>query len=522
MRAVFLEQISYDTAIALQEQFFYGKITAEDDSQTPEDILLFLEHLPVYTFHRRERDLIPLIRDSEAFWSRVQSENIPCLEVSRGGRLTFHGPGQLICYPILSIKKMRPVDYLKGLGEIVKLTLQDFGIKSEYYDSGVWVWREGSECKICSFGVRVKSGVTMHGFALNVSTDLSYFEGINPCGLTSEKVITSLAEILDFPPPLEEIAKVAAENTAKVFGKNLEWVTPEEIGFYEKRKPSWIKMAVGDQEGVANARALIRETQLHTVCEEAHCPNLNECWGRGDITVMILGDTCTRSCAFCAVTTGRPSYVDWDEPQRVAKAISQIPQSHIVITSVNRDELPDGGAAIWAETIRLAKHSAPHKTIEVLVPDFKGEESDIKQVLEADPHVFDHNIETIGRLQKRVRPQAAYSRSLRVLEYAKSSYPHLVTKSSIMVGHGESEPELLKSFQDLRDVEVDILTIGQYLRPTQAHLPVIRFYSPEEFLVLQREAQALGFAAVVAGPLVRTSYHAGEAYEKALRKMQSA
>ncbi len=255
---------------------------------------------------------------------------------------------------------------------------------------------------------------------------------------------------------------------------------------------------------------LMRESELHTVCEEARCPNIGECWGRGTATFMILGDTCTRSCGFCAVKTGRPGTLDTDEPRRVALAIQRMGLRHAVITSVNRDELPDGGARMFAETIRWGRRLSPGTTFEVLIPDFKGDEAALATVMAARPEILNHNTETVPRLYRQVRPQAVYERSLGVLRRAKELDPGALTKSGLMVGLGETAEELLAVFEDLAAAGVDILTVGQYLQPTPAHLPVTRYYAPGEFEELRGAALAMGFRHVEAGPLVRSSYHAEE------------
>jgi lipoic acid synthetase len=254
----------------------------------------------------------------------------------------------------------------------------------------------------------------------------------------------------------------------------------------------------------------MRSQELHTVCEEARCPNIGECWSRGTATFMILGDTCTRSCGFCAVKTGRPGTVDTGEPRRVALAIQRMGLRHAVITSVNRDELPDGGAGIFAETIRWTRRLSPGTTIEVLIPDFKGDWAALGTVLEARPEILNHNTETVPRLYREVRPQAVYTRSLELLKRAKEMDPGTVSKSGVMVGLGETREELLRVFEDLAAHGVEVLTVGQYLQPTPAHLPIARYWSPDEFADLRAAAKGMGFRHVEAGPLVRSSYHAEE------------
>jgi lipoic acid synthetase len=275
-----------------------------------------------------------------------------------------------------------------------------------------------------------------------------------------------------------------------------------------KRHYPWLKVKLPQGENYFALKQLVRDKRLHTVCESASCPNIGECWNQRTATFMILGDICTRSCGFCDVKTGRPLGLDREEPQRVAEAVKVLGLTHAVITSVNRDELPDGGASVWAETIRQVKVQNPRCTVEALIPDFEGSEKALLTVLDAKPGILAHNTETVPRLYRTVRPQAKYPRSLEVLQRAKQH--RFVTKSGIMVGLGEEWEELWQVMQDLHDVECDILTIGQYLQPSRWHLAVRRIYTPEEFRQLRQEALALGFRHVESGPLVRSSYHAGE------------
>ena len=275
-----------------------------------------------------------------------------------------------------------------------------------------------------------------------------------------------------------------------------------------KRHYPWLKVKLPQGENYFALKQLVRDKRLHTVCESASCPNIGECWNQRTATFMILGDICTRSCGFCDVKTGRPLGLDREEPQRVAEAVKVLGLTHAVITSVNRDELADGGASVWAETIRQVKAQNPRCTVEALIPDFEGSEKALLTVLDAKPGILAHNTETVPRLYRTVRPQAKYPRSLEVLQRAKQH--RFVTKSGIMVGLGEEWEELWQVMQDLHDVECDILTIGQYLQPSRWHLAVRRIYTPEEFRQLRQEALALGFRHVESGPLVRSSYHAGE------------
>ncbi len=289
-----------------------------------------------------------------------------------------------------------------------------------------------------------------------------------------------------------------------------------------RRHPEWIRSRIPSGEGYRDLKQLVRGLTLNTVCEEALCPNLGECWDQRTATIMILGDVCTRACGFCAVETGRPTWHDPEEPLRAAQAVRQMGLDHVVVTSVARDDLPDGGASAFAETIRQIRRLAPTTGVEVLIPDFDGHEAPLQVVMDAAPDILDHNVETVERLQRPVRKRARYDRSLQVLERARAmareSGAAVHTKSSVMVGLGESRAELSQAFADLRAVSCDILTIGQYLRPTPAHLPVDRYYHPDEFAEMRAEALALGFLHVESGPLVRTSYHARDQVPDAARR----
>ncbi len=276
------------------------------------------------------------------------------------------------------------------------------------------------------------------------------------------------------------------------------------------RRPDWLRVKAPTSPNYVRLKRLMRGHHLHTVCEEALCPNIGECWGRGTATFLLLGDVCTRSCGFCKITTGRPSGVDWDEPRRVAETVEMMGLRHAVLTSVNRDDLPDGGATIFAMTIEEIRQRLPHCTVEVLIPDFQGDRDALKIVMDARPDILGHNVETVPRLYRRVRPQAKYERSLDVLRWAKEIVPDAITKTGIMVGLGERWEEILQVMDDLRAVECDILTIGQYLQPSRYHLPIERYYTPDEFARLREEGLARGFKWVESGPLVRSSYHADE------------
>ena len=273
------------------------------------------------------------------------------------------------------------------------------------------------------------------------------------------------------------------------------------------KKPKWLRVKLPTGENYKNVRGLVDKYKLHTVCESGHCPNMGECWGAGTATFMILGNICTRSCGFCNVATGRPETVDWEEPEKVARSVKLMKVKHAVLTSVDRDDLADGGSILWAETVKAIRRISPQTTMETLIPDFKGELHNVDRIIEANPEIVSHNMETVRRLTRKVRIQAQFDRSLMVLKYLKDNGIHR-TKSGIMLGLGETKEEVIDAMKDLREADVDILTLGQYLQPTPKHLPVVEFITPEVFEELKEIGLEMGFRYVESGPLVRSSYHA--------------
>lgn len=285
-------------------------------------------------------------------------------------------------------------------------------------------------------------------------------------------------------------------------------------------KPDWIRIKLTTGDNYKEIKSMMRSKTLHTVCEEARCPNIYECWANRTATFMILGDICTRACRFCAVNTGLPTELDLQEPERVAEAAEQMNLRHCVVTSVARDDLKDGGAYIFAETVKAIRRRLPLCSVEVLIPDFMGDEESLKIVMDVKPDILNHNIETVERMSDRVRAKAKYSRSLQLLKNAKAMQPDIPTKSSIMLGVGEQWHEILEAMDDLRSVGCDIMTIGQYLQPSPKHLNVEKYYTPEEFATLKEEGMKRGFSHVESGPLVRSSYHAHEQVKSAERNKE--
>ena len=301
---------------------------------------------------------------------------------------------------------------------------------------------------------------------------------------------------------------MTAEALYQIMGRHRAESLPE-------RKPGWLKVRAPGGPNYSRLKHLMRDLNLHTVCEEAHCPNVGECWEHGTATFMILGDVCTRNCGYCAVAHGRPPVYDIEEPARVGRAVAQMNLRHAVITSVDRDDLPDFGAHIFAETIRQIHEQVTGCSVEVLVPDFQGSEDSIRTVLDARPEIYNHNTETVPRLYKRARPGGRYERVMRIFRFAKTYAPDIPTKTGMILGLGETVEEVVTVMRDLRDVDVDILTLGQYLRPSGDHLPLDRYVTPDEFRALRAEGMAMGFRHVESGPLVRSSYHAWEQVQKA-------
>jgi lipoic acid synthetase len=442
--------------------------------------------------------------------------------------VTYHGPGQLVGYPIITLAEWRNgqrdvVAYVRALEDVLIATLRELGIVAhrEPRFTGVWV----EDRKIAAIGVRVAHGRTRHGFALNVDPDLSMFDHIVPCGIR-DRGVTSIARELGAPPDPERVADLVAGRFARQFGYDVidrqdvtpvraqlrvvDSAVPPEPG---SRRPPWMRVTADLGAGYRETRRLVQGLQLHTVCEEAGCPNIYECWADRTATFMILGDRCTRACGFCLVDTRRPLPIDAGEPVRVAEAVATLGLEHAVITSVARDDVPDGGAAGFAATVLAVRARTPTTRIEVLIPDCKGRADALDAIFDARPDVLNHNLETVARLQRVARPSAGYARSLALLARAKSA--GLVTKSGVILGMGETEAELRGAIADLRNVGVDVLTLGQYLRPSPRHLPVARWWTPDEFAALGEYAEGLGFAHVESGPLVRSSYHAKRAGEAA-------
>jgi lipoic acid synthetase len=527
--------VRYQDALALQRGLW---------STGSDDWLLLLEHRHVYTMGVRAKPEHVLVDPTEVGAELVRS--------NRGGDVTYHGPGQLVGYPILSVP-MGPnasPAHVHRIEQVVIDALADVGLPGAgRLDGcpGVWVDAGGpNPRKICAIGVRVSRGRSMHGFALNVAPDMAFFGHIVPCGIADKPVTSLAAEGVDVP--MARVVDAVVKRAALVWGylrvdrHDVAWrVTPDELAPFtrgegpgvvapvrmldrrlaeagvdpaggvalEERKPEWLRVKARMGEDYRALRRTVRQLQLVTVCEEAGCPNIYECWADGTATFMINGDRCTRACGFCLVDTRKPLPADPREPERVAEAVARLGLAHVVITTVARDDLVDGGAGAFAATVAAVRQRVPEAAIELLISDCRGDPQSLEAIFAARPDVLNHNVETVPRLQRAVRPSASYARSLAVLARAKAA--GLTTKSGLIVGMGEGRDEVLSTLADLHGVSVDIVTVGQYLRPTSHHLPVVRWWTPEEFAGVAAAGEGLGIPHVEASPLTRSSYHARQA-----------
>lgn len=535
LRARWLGRLSYGEAWDLQRAFHDGRVRG----RSADDHLLLVEHPPVYTIGRNASESNLLVSPE-----LLTAKGAELFHIDRGGDITFHGPGQLVGYPIHRLSDPKRVKgYVAAMQEALIATLATFDIDAwaEEGYTGVWTNRG----KVAAIGIRVSGGVTMHGFGLNVNTNLSWFANMIPCGIP-DRPVTSISELVGREVVIEEVVERLIPAWSDTFGFA---DTETQLGAFtrgqgrprtfavdellargtfsadrhatqpvllrgrlatEPERPEWMRVKARMDREFVELSNLMASQSLHTVCAEARCPNIFECWQSGTATFMILGDVCTRACSFCNVTTGKPGTLDTDEPRRVAEAVAALDLAHAVLTSVDRDDLADGGAAAWAATIEATRSANPDTTVEALVGDFKGSQGDLATVMAAQPDVLNHNTETVLRLQRDVRTAANYGRSLALLWRARQLDPEATIKSGLIVGLGETKDEVLGCLADLNAVGVDIVTIGQYLRPTARHQPIDRYVTPDEFDEYRTHGQALGIPTVFSGPLVRSSYHAAE------------
>jgi len=531
-----LGKLPYEEAYILQK----GLHSATSQENSPFDYLLLLEHNNVVTIGR-SGDINNLLVSKNI----LNENNIEFFETDRGGDITFHGDGQLIGYPIIRLddpKKVVP--FVRKIENVIIDTLAELSIDafSKIDDTGVWT-KEG---KIASIGIKVSKWTTLHGFSLNISENTKGFDFINPCGSSDEHVV--YIQQYDETVSFKEVTEIISRKFVEIFkyekvDKQFSQFTPRQLkkkkefhidqlvnnGVFnasknsipitlnssvksEPERPEWMKVKANLGKDYLSLKSLIKEKRLNTVCEEASCPNIYECWSMGTATFMIMGDTCTRACGFCDVNTGKPCDLDMDEPYRVAESVKIMGLTHAVITSVNRDDLDDGGSAFFAKTIDEVRLENNQTSIEVLIPDFKGSKEAIDNIINANPEVLNHNLETVPRLQREIRTAASYGRSLALLQYAKESHFLGKTKTGLIVGMGEEFEEVISVLKDLSRINIDIVTIGQYLRPTQRHRLIDRYVSQEEFEQYKTIGQELGIPHIESGPLVRSSYHAKDSF----------
>lgn len=526
-----LGTVPYREALAVQTALFqHGR----------DQHLLLLEHPHVFTYGRRSNLDTNLRCEPAAVGAEL-------VAVDRGGDITYHGPGQLVGYPIVNVANhLGSLEHVRNVEQLLIDTLHELGLTTagrlpDY--PGVWIDAEGDNPrKIAAIGVRLRHGRTMHGFALNVTTDLVYMrEHIVACGIP-DRPVTSLEEEgvdVGMRGVADIVARLAADRWAGGVAERADvaWRhRPDDLSAFsrgagpgipvrmagrlaaagvtdglsiESRKPDWLRPKVRHGSNVLELRKTIRSLDLVTVCEDAGCPNLSECWADGTATFMALGARCTRACGFCLVDTRHPEAPAHDEPARIAEAVDRMQLDHAVVTMVARDDLADGGMAHMAAVVRAIRDRRPSTAIETLISDGKGDDAALGLLFDARPDVLNHNIETVARLQRAVRPSAGYARSLSVLARAKAA--GLVTKSGLIVGMGETDDEVVGCLADLASIGVDIVTVGQYLRPTSHHLPVARWVEPDVFARWKTAGEELGIGHVEASPLTRSSYHAKSA-----------
>ena len=535
LRVRWIGRVAYREVLALQTALFeHGR----------EQHLLLLEHPHVFTYGPRAE----LDKNLKCDPAEVGADFV---SVKRGGDITYHGPGQLVGYPILNLENaIGATAHVCSVEQLVIDTLTELGVKNAGRltgFAGVWLDADNDRRrKISAIGVRLAHGRTMHGFALNVDPDMTYMrQHIVPCGV-AEYPVTSLKEE-GINVSMQDVVKIVSRLAIERWGggeaeqQEVAWVhRPEDLSRFSRgegpgepvrmlgrladagvdggidlseRKPEWLRPKVQIGPEVLKIKRTLSELKLVTVCEEAGCPNLSECWKDGTATFMVLGERCTRACGFCLVDTRKPELPEADEPQRVAEAVASMGLTHAVLTMVARDDLADGGFSHVAECVRAIRERNPLTRIETLVSDAKGEVASLQLLFDARPDVFNHNIETVARLQRAVRPSAGYARSLGVLSAAKAA--GLVVKSGLVLGMGESTEEVDGCLADLAGIGVNIVTIGQYLRPTTHHTPVARWIHPDEFTRWKQVGESLGIGHVESSPLTRSSYHAKQSADAA-------
>ncbi len=509
--------------------------------QSSDDYILVFEHPPTYTRGIRTLD--------EHFLVPPESLKAVVIDADRGGDVTYHAPGQVVAWAIVTVADDPSAGkvHVTRLEDAVIATVRHFDPEGrlgrvDRLDGypGVWADVDGVPAKIAAVGVRTERNDlglrrTLHGVALNVDIDMEGFKAIVPCGI-ADKPVASMRSLgldvsaLDVDERLgvelerrlggaatvarvERSAALVSAERPLLRRLRKAGVDPDAGVPIHSRKPEWLRIEAHMGEEYQSLRTLTEDLRLVTVCEEAGCPNIFECWSAGTATFMVNGERCTRACGFCLIDTRKPFALDPSEPERVAEAVVRLKLAHAVITCVARDDLADGGAGAIAATIRAIRERSPETNVEVLTSDLKGDAASLQLIIDAAPDVLNHNVETVARLQRAVRPSAGYLRSLTVL--ARSVRAGLTTKSGLMVGLGESADEVEEVLADMAAVGVSIATIGQYLRPTAEHLPVARWWEPQEFDDLAERGRRLGLKHVQSSPLTRSSYHAREALSDA-------
>ncbi len=501
----------FEQTLEVQQNLLEAKIS------DPElvDFLILVEQEEVYTVGRGVAFQEELTKSK----STSSGKAIPWFEIGRGGQATFHGPGQLVAYPIFDLNRHgRDVHiFLRKIEEAGIQTLRKFGFEASARPglTGIWLKNIKDQWKkIASLGIGIKKWVSYHGIALNVTTDLEYFKLISPCGQDG-LVMTSLAELCQekgiAAPSMEKVQNVFVNCLAEIFNLEVE-EKKQEKKVTRAPRPDWLKVKAPGTANFSQTNEIIRKHRLVTVCEEARCPNIGECWTHHTATFMIMGEQCTRRCSFCAVKDGTLESLqplDPFEPYKVGKAVAELGLKHVVVTSVDRDDLPDMGAEHFNQTVKAISSQNPSCKIELLIPDMRGNLELVQMILQSGlVSVLNHNVETVPRLYRTVRPGSSFKRSLNVLKHAKKLHSNIKTKSGVMVGLGETFKEVLEVMDSLREAGVEILTVGQYLQPTEKQLPIFRYVTPEEFLEFKHYGESKGFSYVESGPLVRSSYHA--------------
>ncbi|HIJ52268.1 MAG TPA: lipoyl synthase [Planctomycetes bacterium] len=492
----------YDCGLSDYRQVLQQQHQLRDKRRRGEipDTILIAEHPPVITLGARQSaNKLLVSRDS------LTQQDIDVVDIRRGGGATAHNPGQLVFYPILHLQELGLgiSEYIRELEAIGSELLKELGVRSARRKGFPGLWA-GTK-KIASIGVRVSKFVTYHGMAINIENDLSIFDFLTPCGLDGVEM-TSVLNETGKRYPMSHIRKKLTQLLINHFSASNE---PRITSYRQRKLPPWLRRPLPAGESYNRTNSILSSLGLETICVNANCPNRGECWDRGTATVLILGNVCTRSCKFCSVATGKPNPPDPTEPARITEMAKQMGLKYLVITSVDRDDLSDGGAGHFRDCINKARAECPNIKFEILTPDFRNCQARAIAILrEAIPFVFAHNVETVPSLYPTVRAGGNYQRSLNLLKMARESYDGIQTKSSIMLGLGETDDEVEQVLLDLRNVGCDRITIGQYLKPSKDSLEVVEYITPAKFDFWKQRAIGLGFSFCLSSPFARSSYFA--------------